>query len=160
EQMADFFDQVRRYQRAKAAARPDFHLNLKYEAMIPVLEGKLPVAVIASRERAIHDAIEFSDKQKVRIVLMQPRELGKLAPEIKSRNISLIVGPTLELPLHEDDPYDSPFTLPSDLYKAGIKFAFGTFENEFVRDLPYSAALAANFGLPYEEALKAVTINA
>jgi len=50
--------------------------------------------------------------------------------------------------------------LPSEAYKAGVKFAFGTFNNEFVRNLPYQAATAVGFGLPYEEALKAVTINA
>jgi imidazolonepropionase-like amidohydrolase len=127
--------------------------------MLPVLEGKLLVAVTATRERAIHDALDFAEKQKIRIVLMQPRELGKLAAEIKAKNVPVILGPTLDLPLAEDDPYDSAFTLPSELYKAGIKFAFGTFENEFVRDLPYSAAVAVNFGLPYDEALKAITIN-
>jgi imidazolonepropionase-like amidohydrolase len=160
EQISDFFEEVRRYQRAKAAARPDFQINLKYESMIPVLEGKLPVAVSATRERAIRDAIAFAEKQKIKIVLLAPREISKLAADIKSKNIPVILGPTLDLPLYEDDPYDSAFTLPSDLYKAGIKFAFGTFENEFVRDLPYSAAVAVNFGLPYEEALKAITINA
>src|SRR5450759_5840619 len=46
------------------------------------------------------------------------------------------------------------------IHKAGVKFAFGTFNNEFVRNLPYQAATAVAFGLPYEEALKAVTINA
>ncbi len=40
-----------------------------------------------------------------------------------------------------------------------MKFAFGTFNNEFVRNLPYQAATAVGFGLPYDEALKAVTIN-
>ena len=44
-------------------------------------------------------------------------------------------------------------------YRAGVKIAFGTFTNEFVRNLPYQAATAVSFGLPYEEALKAVTIN-
>lgn len=159
EQLSGFFEQSRQYVRAKAAARPDFQIDLKFEAMIPVLESKLPVAVTASRERAIRDALDFAEKQKIRIVLMEPRELGKLASEIKAKNVPVILGPTLDLPLSEDDPYDSAFTLPSELYKAGIKFAFGTFENEFVRDLPYSAAVAVNFGLPYEEALKAITIN-
>jgi imidazolonepropionase-like amidohydrolase len=66
----------------------------------------------------------------------------------------------LDLPLHEDDPYDSAFTLPAQAWRAGLKIAFGTFDNEFVRDLPYNAATAVAYGLPYEEALKAVTINA
>jgi imidazolonepropionase-like amidohydrolase len=50
--------------------------------------------------------------------------------------------------------------LPSELHKAGIKFAFGTFNVQFARNLLYQAATAVAFGLPYEEALKAVTLNA
>ena len=72
----------------------------------------------------------------------------------------MILGRVLALPEQEDDPYDEAFTQPAEAYKAGVKFAFGTFNNEFVRNLPYQAATAVAFGLPYEEALKAVTINA
>ncbi len=43
-----FFDDVRRYQTAKAANPPGFVRDLKMEAMIPVLEGKTPLAVSAS----------------------------------------------------------------------------------------------------------------
>jgi imidazolonepropionase-like amidohydrolase len=43
---------------------------------------------------------------------------------------------------------------------AGVTFAFGTFSVQFARNLPFQAASAVGFGLPYEEALKAVTINA
>jgi imidazolonepropionase-like amidohydrolase len=72
----------------------------------------------------------------------------------------VITGPTLELPLEDDDSYDAAFTLPSELYKAGIKLAFGSFNNQFARNLPYQAGTAVAFGLPHDEALKAVTINA
>jgi imidazolonepropionase-like amidohydrolase len=160
QQIDDFFDQARRYQIAKAAARPGFKTDLKMESMLPVLEGKLPVAISASREPAIRDAIQFADRQKIRMVLLHPRELGKLAPDLKSRNIPVILGPTLDLPLNEDDAYDSAFTMPAEAFNAGLKIAFGTFDNEFVRNLPYNAATAVAFGLPYDVALKAVTINA
>jgi imidazolonepropionase-like amidohydrolase len=158
--LTDFFDNARHYQKAKAANMPGFEPNRKYDAMIPVLEGKLPVAVSASRASAIHDAIEFAAKQNIRIVLLQPRELTKAAAELKAKNIPVILGRVLALPEAEDDPYDQAFTLPAEAYKAGVKFAFGTFNNEFIRNIPYQAATAVAFGLPYEEALKAVTINA
>ncbi len=128
--------------------------------MVPVLEGKVPLAVSASRASVIHDAIAFADKQKIRIVILQPRNLAKIGPELKEKNIPVILGRVLALPEQEDDPYDGAFTQPAEAYKAGVKFAFGTFNNEFVRNLPYQAATAVAFGLPYEEALKAVTINA
>jgi imidazolonepropionase-like amidohydrolase len=83
-----------------------------------------------------------------------------MGPELKARNIPAILGPTLALPLHDDDPYDAAYALPEQFFKAGVKFAFGSFDNEFSRNLPYQAATAVAFGLPYEEALKAVTLNA
>jgi imidazolonepropionase-like amidohydrolase len=157
--LADFFDEARRYQKAKAANLPGFVRDLKYEAMLPVLDGKLPVAIAAATPRSIHDAIQFAEKQNVKIVIMQPRELGSAAAELKAKNIPVILGRVLALPRGQDDPYDQAFTLPGEAYKAGIKFAFGTFDNQFVRNLPYQAATAVAFGLPQEEALKAITIN-
>ena len=94
------------------------------------------------------------------MVILQPRELAKVATELKAKNIPVVLGRTEELPENEDAPYDEAFSLPAEAYKAGVKFAFGTFSNEFVRNLPYNAARAVAFGLPYEEAMKAVTINA
>jgi imidazolonepropionase-like amidohydrolase len=157
--ITEFFDQARQYQKERNANAPGFKRDLKLEAMIPVLEGKVPVAVSAARPNAIHDAIAFADKQRIRIVILQPREIAKIGPELKAKNIPVILGRVLALPDQEDDAYDSAFTAPAEAYKAGVKFAFGTFSNEFVRNLPYQAATAVAFGLPYEEALKAITIN-
>lgn len=154
-----FFDDVRRYQTAKAANPPGFVRDLKMEAMIPVLEGKTPLAVSASTPESIHDAIQFADKQHVKIVIMGPREVGAAGAELKAHNIPVILGRVLALPEREDDSYDQAMALPSQFYKAGVKFAFGTFTNEFIRNLPYQAATAVAFGLPADEALKAVTIN-
>ena len=157
--LTDFFDQARRYQKAKAANLPGLARDLKYEAMLPVLDGKIPLAVEAAMPRAIHDAIQFADKQNVKIVVMRPREFGGAAAELKARNIPVILGPVLALPRGQDEPYDEAFTLPAEAYKAGIKFAFASFDNQFVRNLPYQAATAVAFGLPQDEALKAITIN-
>ncbi len=155
----EFFDTARQYQKERAAKAPGFKTDLKMEAMIPVLEGKVPLAVSAARASVIHDAIALADKQRIRIVILQPRDIAKAGPELKAKNIPVILGRVLALPEQEDDPYDGAFTQPAEAYKAGVKFAFGTFTNEFVRNLPYQAATAVAFGLPYEEALKAVTIN-
>ena len=160
QRLREFFEQARRYRKAKAAGAPGFETDLKLEAMLPVLEGKLPLVVHAERERAIREAIRFGEQEKLRIVIAEATEAWKVAAELKAKNIPLILGPTLELPLEEDDPYDKPFTAPGELHKAGVKFAFGSFGNQFARNLPYQAAAAVAFGLPYQEALKAVTLNA
>ena len=160
QELNEFFESARRYQKARSAAAPEFKPDLKFEAMIPVLEGKVPLLITAVRERAIRDALEFADKQKIKMILAQGEEAWKVAGELKSRNVPVILGETLSLPLDEDDPYDKPFTTPAELYKAGVKFAFGTYNVSASRNLPYQAATAVAFGLPHDEALRAITVNA
>jgi imidazolonepropionase-like amidohydrolase len=157
--ITEFFDEARQYRKERTAKASAFKPVLKMEAMMPVLEGKVPLAVSAGRASVIHDAIAFAEKQQVKIVILQPHDIAKAGPELKAKNIPVILGEVLALPEQEDDPYDAAFTQPAEAYKAGVKFAFGTFNNQFVRNLPYQAATAVAFGLPYEEALKAVTIN-
>lgn len=161
-ELNEFFDNARRYREAKNAKAPDFRTDLKLEAMIPVIEGKEPVLVTAIREREIRDAIGFADKQKVKIILCEAPEVYKVIKEIKERDIPVILGPTLDLPENEDDPYDRAFITPAELQKAGIRFAIGTFSgtaNLSSRNLPYEAAQAVAFGLPHDDALRAITRN-
>jgi len=158
--VAEFFDNARHYQKERTANLPGFKRDLKYEAMLPVLEGKVPVAVPAAKERAIHDAIAFAEKEHIKIVILAPRELGKEGPELKAKNIPVILGRTEAEADSPDAPYDYMESLPGEFYKAGVKIAFGTFNNEFSRNLPYNAARAVAYGLPYDAALKAITINA
>ena len=156
---SEFFEDARRYEKAKAAAGPDFRRDIRLEAMLPVVDGKQPLFVRAERERAIKDAAEFADKEKVKIIIADPRELGSTGPLLKARGIAVVLGKVFELPMRDDDPYDAPYTLPNDFYKAGVKFCFGTFDVEFARNVPFEAAQAAAFGLPHDEALRALTIN-
>jgi imidazolonepropionase-like amidohydrolase len=158
-QVSLFFEDARRYEKAKAVGAADFQRDIKLEAMLPVIDGKQALFVRAPSERAIKDAIEFSDKEKVKIVIANPREIGSTGPLLKAHQIPVVLGKTFSLPEHEDDPYDAPYTLPNEFYKAGVKICFATFDVEFARNVPFEAAQAAAFGLPKEEALKALTIN-
>jgi imidazolonepropionase-like amidohydrolase len=160
EQLGDFFEEARRYARAKTAAEPDFQPDPKLEAMIPVIAGERPILVRAPKERAIKDAVEFAEKQRVKIIIADPHDFGSTAALLAKHNIPVVLGETLTLPLKEDDAYDSQYSLPEQLHKAGVKFCFATFDVEFARNLPFQAAAAVAFDLPQEEALKAVTINA
>ena len=155
-----FFEEARRYQTAKQAKAADFHTDLKFEAMLPVLEGKLPLMIPAVRERDIRDAIEFADKEKVKIVLSGVRKPGDMLETIAKKKIPVVLPSPYSAPLEEDDAYDSTYTLASELQKTGVKFAFGSFGAQFARNLPYEAGQSIAFGLPYDEGLKAVTLNA
>jgi imidazolonepropionase-like amidohydrolase len=159
----EFFESAHRYKQSKDAKVAGFKPDLKLEAMIPVIEGKEPIMVSASREREIRDAIAFADKQKVKIILCEAQESNKVTKEIKEHNIPVILGPVLTLPSSEDAAYDQSFTVAAELQKAGIVFSLGSLRgksNIDSRNLPFQAAQAVAFGLPKEDAMKAVTKNA
>lgn len=145
--------------RVKDPSLPRQDIDLKLDALVPVVRGQMPLVVETGNERDIKLLIAFADEIKVKVILSGGAEAYKVADQLKARNIPVIVGPVLNMPPSEDDPYDAAFTNAGLLAKAGVKIAFQTQSSPEVRDLPYHAGMAAAFGLPREEALKAVTIN-
>jgi imidazolonepropionase-like amidohydrolase len=136
-------------------ARPADHV---LEALIPVIKGELPVVLTASSEKDIKGAIELADKYKLKLIIRDADEAWKVASLLKEKNIPVIIGPVTEVPRREDDDYDLQFAHAAKLHQAGVRFAFQTSDAAYVRNLPYQAGTAAAFGLPKDEALKAVTI--
>lgn len=157
--LVKFFDDARRYRQRKLAKAKGLEIDRRFEAMLPVFDGTTPLFVTAVREREIREAIAFADKQKIRIVLADAYEAYKVIPLLKRKNIAVVLGPTLALPLDVDDPYDRSYTTPGELYKAGIKFCIATFSAKSTRNLPYQAAAAVGYGLPEVEAYKAVSLS-
>jgi imidazolonepropionase-like amidohydrolase len=155
-----FFDEARAYRQAKLAKPAGVPTDLKLEAMIPVLEGRTPLFVTAVREREIREAIEFADAQKIRIILADAYEAYKVIPLLQAHKIPVVLGPTFTLPLDPDDAYDRSFTTPGELLKAGVPFAIASFSARQSRNLPFQAAAAVPFGLPQEEAYRAVSLSA
>ncbi len=159
-ELNDYFEKARGYQKAKLAKSTDLTTDLALEAMIPVLEGKVPVMIVAREERTIQSALQFIDRQKIKAILCDVQRPGAQLSEIKKRNIPVILSDSTRLPEYEDDPYDKNYALAAELHRAGVKFSFGTFDNQFARNLPFQAGLAAGHGLPIEAAVRAVTLNA
>jgi imidazolonepropionase-like amidohydrolase len=135
-----------------------FQRDVKLEAMAPVIHGEMPLLVFADKARQIRDAVEFCDKQKLKIILAGGTEAWKEKDLLRSKGVPVILKPTLGEPPEEDDAYDRLLTQPEELRAAGIKIAFGSFDNSFARRLGQNAANAVAHGLPYEEGLKAVTL--
>ncbi|MEK6325212.1 MAG: amidohydrolase family protein [Acidobacteriota bacterium] len=144
--------------RAKDPSLPKQGVDLKLEALIPVVRGQMPVVINVSLERDIKAAIAFVGEMKLKAIISGGIEAYKVADQLKAKNIPVIVGPVLRMPVSEDDPYDAAFSNAGLLSKAGVKIAFQTNDSAYSRNLPYHAGMAAAFGLPKEEALKAVTI--
>jgi imidazolonepropionase-like amidohydrolase len=158
--LVNFFDEARAYRQAKLAKPAGFKPDLRLEAMLPVLDGTTAMFVTAVREREIREAIEFADRQKIRIVLADAYESYKVIPLLRAHHTPVVLGPTFSLPLDPDDPYDRSYTTPEELRKAGIPFAIASFSARQSRNLPYQAAAAVPFGLPHEDAYRAVSLSA
>src|SRR5580698_10077434 len=159
--LSDWLDRARHYAQAKEKGSPAlYERDLKLEALVPVVEGKLPVLVIADEERDIRNAVEFCSKRNLKMILGGGVEAWKVKDLLKEKKIPVVLGPTERLPEQEDTPYDKPMTQPSELFAAGIPIAFSSFGTAFSRRLPDYAGTAVAYGLPHDEALKAVTINA
>ena len=144
--------------RAKDASLPSRTTDLVLEAMIPVVKGELPVVMQANTEAEIKGAVELADKYKLKLIIGGADQALKVASLLKTKNIPIIIGPVTEVPNREDDAYDRNYAMAGELFKAGVRFAIQTNDAAYVRNLPYEAGTAAAFGLPREEALKAVTI--
>jgi imidazolonepropionase-like amidohydrolase len=158
-ELTEWIERARHYAQAMGHGQPaDFARDLKLEALAPVIRGQLPLLVFADRAREIRNAVEFCDKQKLRMILAGGVEAYKVKDLLRSRSIPVILRPVLTEPLDEDDPYDRLLSQPAELSGAGVKFAFGSFDNSFARRLAQNAANAVAHGLPYDEALKAVTL--
>jgi imidazolonepropionase-like amidohydrolase len=158
-ELTDWIDRARHYAQAIGHGGPsDFERDVKLEALAPVVRGQLPVLVFADRARDIRNAIEFCDKQKLKMILAGGQESYKVKELLRSKNIPVILRPVLSLPLEEDDAYDRLLSQPAELSQAGVKFAIGSFDNSFARRLGQNAANASAHGLSYDDALKAVTL--
>lgn len=157
DKLRDLFRDANAYAKARGAnARTERDVML--DAMVPVVEGRVPVIIHANRAKDIEAAIKFADEVKVRMILAEGQDVGRVLPQLKQHNIPVILGGILKLPPREDDPYDLLYTNAKTLYDAGIRFAIQSQEDHNARNLPYHAAMCAAFGLPKDVALKAVTI--
>jgi imidazolonepropionase-like amidohydrolase len=164
EKLKDAFAEARGYARAKGAEgktgipRHDFDPRL--EALLPAIEGKIPVVVVAQRARQIRDALAWGKEEKLQLVLAGVKDGWRVAGEIAAAGVPVIVEQPIELSLRADEPYDANFANPAALSKAGVRLAFTDGANASnARNLTHQAAAAVAFGFPREKAVAAMTFE-
>jgi imidazolonepropionase-like amidohydrolase len=163
-ELTDAFRDARAYMNARAAGQqkgiPHHNADTRWEAMIPVLQREIPVVVWATEIRQIQAAVAWAEQEKVRLIIGGGHDAWRVTDLLRRSNIPVLAGGIHRLPSRRFEQYDEPFLLPRKLYEAGVLFAIiSQDEAAHERSLPYHAATAAAYGLPKDEALRALTIN-
>jgi imidazolonepropionase-like amidohydrolase len=153
-------EDARAYKAARDANEDLTPFDIRWESMQPMLAGKQPVMVQADELVEIQSAVAFAAEHKLRLIVFGGYDAPRCAALLKAHNVPVIVSSVHRLPLRRDDPYDASYTLPNRLREAGVQYCIAGDSNDSsnLRNLPYHAATAAAYGLPADEALKAVTL--
>jgi imidazolonepropionase-like amidohydrolase len=141
----------------KAAPTPPKR-DLKLEALLPYLEGKKTIVLAAESPSDLQTAVSLANEFHLKFVLNHIAHSQPVLDYVASLKVPVIVGPIYEAP-KDDERYDTVYSLPAQLYKRGVKIVFASYSAHNVRNLPDAAGFATAFGLPYDEALKAITLN-
>jgi imidazolonepropionase-like amidohydrolase len=140
----------------KAGAPPK--RDLKLEALLPYLHGKKPILLAAEQPNDLQTALDLANDFHLKVILNHVTHSASLLDKIAATGLPVIVGPIYEQP-KESERYDAVYSIPAQLARRGVKIAFASYDSHQARNLPYAAGYAVGFGLPAEEALKALTIN-
>ncbi len=160
QELKNYFAEARAYRDAVAAGET-VRTDARYMAMTPALNREIPVVVSANSAAQINDAITWAKEENLRLVIRGGDDAIHVADRLAAEEIPVILTTTMDAPGRAHEGYDEAYARAGKLYQAGVKFAISGGAGSLYTDrLPYEAGVAVAFGLPEEEALKAVTINA
>lgn len=127
------------------------------EALLPVLHGRLPLIVLANRRSDIETALRLAREFKLRLVLAGGQEAWEVAPEIASAGVPVLVQPLDNVPSY--DALGVRYENASLLAKAGVKVVLLETDTHNSRNLRQQAGNAVSYGLPWDQALRAITLS-
>lgn len=162
---------AQRYERlkAEAVARPAF--DPSFDALLPSLAGRLPVAFEADLAREILRALDMAQEFKLDPIITSARESDQVSADLKTRNARVIYSlnfpvrsrllpPDADEPLRDLRARAQAPKVPAVLDRAGIPFAFASAGLREQRDFLRNAARAVKDGLSADAAVRALTIGA
>lgn len=139
------------------AKRPP--LDVKLEALLPVLHGEVPLKAHAHRADDIFTAIRIAKEFGVRLTLEHVTEGHLIAEDLAQEDYPMAVGPSLTH-ASKFELRNKTFTTPGILAKAGCRVSIITDSPVIPQSyLPLCAALAVQAGMDPFDALRAITIR-
>jgi imidazolonepropionase-like amidohydrolase len=133
--------------------------DLKLEAMLPVINGEIPLLIHAHRVDDIITGLRIADEFHLNVIIQHGTEAHKIPGELATRRVPAVVGPSLSSRA-KVELKDRSFKTAGVLSQTGVKVAIMTDHPVIpIQYLPLLAALTVRDGMDEEEALKAITIN-
>jgi len=136
------------------------------EAMIPVLENKLPTIIQANWRQEIKRVLVLADDVKIKPIIAGGREAGTIAAQLKSKDIPVLVSVNYDIqkPGNDEGYYAQELkdiqTNVSLLQKAGVRFALQSGFAERPQQFIENIRKTIENGLTTEQALRASTLSA
>ena len=132
--------------------------DIKLEALIPVLKKEIPFRAHAHRADDVATAIRVCEEFGVEMSWEHATEGHRIADYISEKKVPAVWGPSLTS-RGKWEMRELGYETPKKMYDAGVKFAIQTDAvGSTIKFLPICAALSVKHGLPYDYALKAITI--
>ncbi len=144
---------------AKAERKKRNDYNPQMDALLPVVRGDMKVMIEVNKDKDILSAIKWIEEKEIDAILTGVAEGYRVADSIAAANIPVITGPMLAIPSRQSDSYDAAYANAGKMAKAGVTVAIRSNDTENVRNLPFNAGFAVAYGMPLDDALKAITIT-
>lgn len=145
--------------RAKSGEAKPPERDLRKEVLAEAASGRLPLYLHCHRADDILTALRVAEEFGARAILVHATEGYKVAAEIARAGAPVVVGPVSTIPERLETLEATPENA-AILARAGVKIAIATGENYLATHLPSEAGLAAAYGLPEDQALRAITLGA
>jgi imidazolonepropionase-like amidohydrolase len=133
------------------------------EALIPVVEGRLPLMVDADRASDIDAVLRLAREENVKVIVAGGAESWMVADRLAAANVPVVVGSMDNIP-QSFATLGSRQETPALLQRARVKvvlIANGSGGEEVfnVRNLKYDAGVAVAYGMSWDDALRAITLT-
>jgi imidazolonepropionase-like amidohydrolase len=130
----------------------------KMEVMARVASREIPLLVEVNSANDIKAVIEWAERENVALQLMGCTEADQIADYLAKKQVPIILFPVISPPQRPEDPVDKNYALPARLLKAGVRFCLASNSSHDVRQIREMAGFAAAYGVPREDAVRAITL--
>lgn len=130
------------------------------EALIPVVQGRMPLIVTVHRASDIRNVLRLAEEENLDIILDGAEEGWRVAEEIAAAGVPVLLNPLANLP-SSFEVRGATMENAARLHAAGVVIAIKGNEGSVhrAREARYNAGNAVAHGLPYAAAIQALTVN-